>query len=93
MLILGIDPSLRSTGWGIVDSISSRNPAPAYGVIRNSPGLRPSLCLVAIRKTLAEVIARHHPEVVAIEGLFHAQNIRTALTMGQARGAALLAAA
>lgn len=93
MIILGIDPSLRSTGWGVVETTPSASSALAYGVIRNPAGLRPSLCLVAIRKTLSEVIVRHAPATVAIEGLFHAQNIRTALTMGQARGAALLAAA
>ena len=93
MLILGIDPSLRGTGWGIVEAEGSRLRSPAWGVIQNAPGIRPSRCLVAIHRKLAEVIATHSPEVVAIEGLFFAQNIRTALTMGQARGAAILAAA
>ncbi len=93
MIILGIDPSLRGTGWGIVQVQGSSFCTPAFGVIRNAQNLRPSLCLVAIRKKLTEVIGLYMPTVVAIEGLFYANNIRTALTMGQARGAALLTAA
>jgi len=93
IIILGIDPSLRGTGFGILVAHGSRVQARTFGVIRNPPNLRPSQCLVAIRKRISEVIEQHSPDVVAIEGLFYAQNIRTALTMGQARGAALLAAA
>ena len=93
MIILGIDPSLRGTGWGILTVQGSSFAAPAFGVVHNPAKLRPSLCLVAIHQKLSEVIATHSPTEVAIEGLFYAQNIRTALAMGQARGAALLAAA
>ncbi len=93
MIILGIDPSLRGTGWGILQVEGSRISSSAWGVIHNAPSVRPSRCLVEIRKTLSEVIATHSPGVVAIEALYFAQNVRTALTMGQARGAALLAAA
>jgi len=92
-IILGVDPSLRGTGWGVLEAHGEKLKAREFGVIHNPPSLRPSLCLVAIRKKLSEVIARHSPAVMAIEGLFYAQNIRTALTMGQARGAALLAGA
>ena len=93
MIILGIDPSLRGTGWAVIQVEGSSPNALAFGVIQNSRGLRPSLCLVAIRKKLAEMIHLYAPTVAAVEGLFYANNIRTALTMGQARGAALLAAA
>ncbi len=93
MIILGIDPSLRGTGWGILEANGPRFSSSAWGVIRNPPALLPSRCLVAIHERLAEVIAAHHPEVAAVEGLFYAQNLRTAITLGQARGAALLAAA
>lgn len=92
-IILGVDPSLRGTGWGVLETGNGKIRAREFGVIANPQSLRPSLCLVAIRKKLSEVIARHSPTVMAVEGLFYAQNIRTALTMGQARGAALLAGA
>ena len=93
MVILGIDPSLRCTGWGILTSNSSQISTLGYGVIRNPPKVLPTRCLVNIHQTLVDVIIKYKPEVMAIEGLFFAQNIRTALTMGQARGVALLAAA
>jgi crossover junction endodeoxyribonuclease RuvC len=93
MIILGIDPSLRGTGWGIVDRSTSKNASVFYGTIRNSASITPSRCLVEIHSQLSGIISTHKPTVVAIEGIFYAQNIRTALTMGQARGAAILAAA
>lgn len=93
MIILGIDPSLRGTGWGIVQKNGSDWKALDFGVVKNAASLRPTECLVAIEKQLSLVIAQYKPNEVAIEGLFFAQNIRTALMMGQARGVALLAAA
>ncbi len=92
-VLLGIDPSLRGTGWGVLRVEGPRRTVLAWGVIHHPPALRPSLCLASIRRTLAEVIAAHQPDEVAIEGLFFAQNLRTAIMMGQARGAALVAAA
>ena len=93
MIILGVDPSLRGTGWGVLEVQGGKIKSLDFGVIRNPPALRPSLCLVAIHQKLSGVIAVRAPTVMAIEGLFYAQNIRTALMMGQARGAALLAGA
>src|SRR4029077_14762013 len=57
------------------------------------PSLLPSRCLVRIADTLKTLIQQHQPQVMAVEGLFYCQNMKTALTLGQARGAALLAAA
>ena len=93
MIILGVDPSLRGTGWGLLKVQNHQITSSVYGVIRNRQDLRPSLCLRAIHQKLSEVISTHTPSVMAIEGLFYAQNIHTALTMGQAQGVALLAAA
>lgn len=93
MIILGIDPSLRGTGWGVLESDNNRVSAIAWGVVRNPPKVRPSHCLLKIHTTLTEIIKEYRPVVLAIEGLFYAQNIQTTLTMGQARGAALLVAA
>jgi crossover junction endodeoxyribonuclease RuvC len=92
MIILGIDPSLRGTGWGILDRTSG-SPVVHYGCIRNAPNVSHSACLLQINHSLAKIISSFSPQEVAIEGLFYAQNIKTALTLGQARGAAILAAA
>lgn len=93
MLILGIDPSLRGTGWGVIRVDGSRLEGVAFGVIRHAREMRHSQCLVSIRQHLAEVISCYSPSEAGIEGLFYAQNIRTALVMGEARGAAILAVA
>lgn len=93
MKILGVDPSLRETGYGILDTNGGEPKAVAFGTIKNKPDVLPSRCLVRIADELKNLIQRHQPEVMAVEGLFYCQNMKTALTLGQARGAALLAAA
>jgi crossover junction endodeoxyribonuclease RuvC len=92
-LILGVDPSLRGTGYGV---IQTGRPAPkplAHGTIQCPPTWERSRCLVKIVEVLREIIKAHQPTVCVIEGLFYAQNLQTALIMGEARGASLLAAA
>jgi crossover junction endodeoxyribonuclease RuvC len=91
MIVLGIDPSLRGTGWGVIESHASGMRGLGFGVIKQSIRVSPSGCLVRIREELIGVIDSFHPEVAAIEGAIFAQNIRTAIVMGQARGAALIA--
>ncbi|HSI85203.1 MAG: crossover junction endodeoxyribonuclease RuvC [Candidatus Methylacidiphilales bacterium] len=96
MLILGIDPSLRGTGYGVVrvDGLgSTRTAAVDYGVIKNAASIGHSECLVHIYDGIRDVIERHSPAAAAVEGIIYLQNYRTAITMGAARGAALLALA
>jgi crossover junction endodeoxyribonuclease RuvC len=93
MRILGIDPSLRGTGWGVISAEGSRLSGVAWGVVRNPPALPLLDCLREIHRALAEAIAAHRPDAAAVEALIYAQNARTALVMGQARGAALVAVA
>jgi len=92
-IVIGIDPSLRGTGYGVIQAGKPSPRALAHGTIICPAGWERSRCLAQIARTLREVIARHHPEVSAIEGLFFAQNLQTALIMGEARGAALAALA
>jgi crossover junction endodeoxyribonuclease RuvC len=92
-VILGLDPSLRSTGYGIIAIEGRATRAVAFGVIRNADRVLPSRCLVAIREQLAELIVQHQPEAAAVEGIIYLQNHQTAITLGAARGAALLALA
>jgi crossover junction endodeoxyribonuclease RuvC len=92
-IIIGIDPSLRGTGFGVIKLARPHPLALAHGTIVCPPGWERSRCLLKIMQTLREVAAKFHPTVCAIEGLFYAQNLQTALIMGEARGAALAAMA
>ena len=92
-VILGVDPSLRGTGYGIIRLAKPHPATLAHGTIHCPASWNRSRCLAKISQTLREVIREHHPTVCAIEGLFYAQNLKTALIMGEARGAALAAIA
>ncbi len=89
-IVIGVDPSLRGTGYGVIQAGKPSMRALAHGTISCPAGWERSRCLVKISQTLREVIARHRPTACAIEGLFFAQNLQTALIMGEARGAALV---
>jgi crossover junction endodeoxyribonuclease RuvC len=92
-IVIGVDPSLRGTGYGVIQAARPCPKALAHGTIVCPAGWEHSRCLAKIAQTLREAIARHRPTVCAIEGLFYAQNLQTALIMGEARGAALAALA
>jgi crossover junction endodeoxyribonuclease RuvC len=92
-IIIGVDPSLRGTGYGVIQLARPNPRALAHGTINCPAGWERSRCLVKISQTLREVVAKYRPTVCAIEGLFYAQNLQTALIMGEARGAALAALA
>ncbi len=91
--ILGIDPSLRSTGYAVIEKNGSEFRSVHYGTIENKPGVIPSRCLAAIHEMLDCVIRDHHPSQAALESIIFAQNMKTAITMGHARAAAVLACA
>jgi crossover junction endodeoxyribonuclease RuvC len=92
-VILGIDPSLRGTGYGLICLARPHPQTLAQGTIVCPAGWEHSRCLVRIAQSLREVIQQHRPAVCVVEGLFYAQNLQTALVMGEARGAALVVAA
>ena len=92
-ILLGVDPSLRGTGYGVVKPGGEVPATLDQGTIKCPAKWSRSECLVAISRTLREVIGRHAPTVCAVEGLFFAQNVKTALIMGEARGAAMAAVA
>jgi crossover junction endodeoxyribonuclease RuvC len=93
MKILGLDPSLRNTGFGLIEANGSQLKPICHGHIQNPPKLLPSRCLVRIGDTLANLIQEHKPDVMAVEGLIYVQNTKIALTLGQVRGAAIAVAA
>jgi crossover junction endodeoxyribonuclease RuvC len=93
MIILGIDPSLRSTGFGVIEVRGNHMTALCHGHVQNPPSVLPSRCLVRISDTVTKLIDDHKPEAVAIEGLVYVQNTRIAFTLGQVRGVVIAAAA
>jgi crossover junction endodeoxyribonuclease RuvC len=91
--ILGIDPSLRGTGYGIIRSGKPHPATLAHGTIACPKDWARSRCLAKISQTLRDLLLEHRPEICVVEGLFFAQNLKTAIVMGEARGAALAAVA
>jgi crossover junction endodeoxyribonuclease RuvC len=93
MRVLAIDASLRNSGVAIVDASEGRMRALYFGTIHNAGSLRSSSCLVAIRDRLAELIHEYEPDCCALEAVIYVQSYKTAILLGAARGAAILAAA
>ncbi len=89
--ILGIDPGLRVTGFGVIDKVGQQLHYVASGCIKGSAGELPER-LKLILDSLGEVIAQHQPQHVAIEKVFVNVNPQSTLLLGQARGAAICAA-
>jgi crossover junction endodeoxyribonuclease RuvC len=90
--IFGIDPGSERTGYGCIDTDGSRHRLVACGAISVPPRAEFAQRLLAIHEGLRALLMEHHPDCVAIEDVFHARNVRSALKLGHARGVALLAA-
>jgi len=88
-IILGIDPSLRGTGFGIIQLARPFPETLAHGTISCPKNWERSRCFAKISRTLRDLLKKHQPTVCVVEGLFFAQNLQTALIMGEARGAAM----
>jgi crossover junction endodeoxyribonuclease RuvC len=93
MRVLGIDPSIQSTGFGIIEYSNNTYTIINCGVIKPSRRKLFHHKINEIKSRLDELIAEFEPDEVAIENPFYAQNIKTALTLGQVRGATLVAVA
>jgi crossover junction endodeoxyribonuclease RuvC len=92
MIVLGIDPGLANTGYGLVRRRGGRLAALDGGVVETSSELAPERRLVAIHRAIDELLLRYEPDAVALEQLYFGQNVRTAFAVGQARGVVVLAA-
>jgi len=92
-VILGVDPSLRGTGFGVIELNKTLARALVHGTISCSASWSHSRCLANISQSIRDVLRKYQPTVCAVEGLFYAQNLQTAIVMGEARGAALAAIA
>lgn len=91
--ILGVDTSLRSTGFGVVVSKGSSFSAVEHGAIRVPQAAKLSECLRRIHDGIVQIIERTSPAAVAIEGIFFCKNAKTAVILGEARGAVIAACA
>jgi crossover junction endodeoxyribonuclease RuvC len=91
MLIVGIDPGSRVTGYGVIRCDGNRLSVQDYGIITTDPDQPMPARLEKIHQGLRDILARNRPDEAAIEEIFYSNNAKSALVLGQARGVALLA--
>ena len=93
MRIVGIDPGTATTGYGVVEETAGHLTLVCYGTICTPSNRQMPLRLLELHSQLMDLLALHAPDTAAVESLFFQKNVRTALSVGQARGVALLAIA
>ncbi|HEX9024259.1 MAG TPA: crossover junction endodeoxyribonuclease RuvC [Geobacteraceae bacterium] len=91
MRVLGIDPGSRITGYGIIDKVGNRLVHVDNGAIFTDSHRDFPMRLQRIYRGLTEIIQQYRPDAVAVENIFFATNVQSALKLGQARGAAIVA--
>lgn len=90
MIIIGLDPGLGCTGWGIIAQSGNRLTHIANGQVRTDPAAPLAERLVVLDRELTDVILSHHPDAGAVEEVFVNTNAQSTLKLGQARGVCLL---
>jgi crossover junction endodeoxyribonuclease RuvC len=90
MRVLGVDPSLRCTGYAVIDGDRNRQTVLDYGIIRTRRGEPLPEAIQHITDGIEEIVRRHRPDFLAIEEVFTANNSRVALQLGHVRGAVIL---
>src|SRR5687768_10724991 len=93
MIIIGFDPGLGCTGWGLIAAEVNRLSHVANGQVRTDPKESLPRRLVRLDEGLGEILDAHRPDAAAVEELFLNENPQSTLKLGQARGVVLLAAA
>ena len=93
MVILGIDTSLRSTGYGVLKVEGSRLSSLEHGNIPNAPNLRHSECLRRINEKVSALVDEWAPDVFSVEKVIYGKNANTMMVLGEARGAVIVAGA
>src|ERR1700712_262787 len=91
MIVLGIDPGIANTGWGVV-SAGGQPRALAYGTIKTSPRTAPEIRLAEIHEAITAVLDEHAIDAMALEELYSGKNPPSAVAVGQARGVSLVLA-
>ncbi len=92
MIVLGIDPGLANTGYGVVARRGGRLVALDGGVVETHPRMSTEQRLGKLHDALTELLVEHAPSAMALESLYFGQNARSAFAVGQARGVAMLCA-
>jgi crossover junction endodeoxyribonuclease RuvC len=92
VIVLGIDPGVANTGYGVVAQQRGRLFALDGGVVETSAALEPARRLAQIHARIGELIDEYSPDAVALEDVYFGQNVRSAFAVGQARGVVMLAA-
>ncbi len=90
MLVLGLDPGLAITGYGLVEGDGQELVSIAYGVIRTHAKASTADRLLQIHEGVSKLLDEYHPDATAVEELFFSANARTAIVVGEARGVLLL---
>lgn len=93
MRVVGIDPGTATTGYGVIEENAGRLILVTFGTICTPAGQPMPERLLELHSRLIEILALHAPETAAVESLFFQKNVRTAISVGQARGVVLLALA
>lgn len=93
MRVLSIDPAVRNTGYAVLEGDPRKPAVLGYDVISIPKKLSQSAALAAVRTHISNLISKFQPDEVAVEGIIYVQSHQTAITMGAARAAALIAAA
>ncbi len=93
MLILGIDPGTTTTGFGLIEWDGKKHTCIDYGVISTKPKISQELKLKEIYTDLKKIISKHKPQLISIEKIYFNTNPKTVISVSQARGICLLAAA
>lgn len=91
--IVGFDLALRSSGIAVVEVAGASIAAVEYRLVKNPPSRPVSECLLALFRGVSDVLHRCRPSQAAVEGVFFCRNVKTAIALGQARGAAIAACA
>ncbi|HEX9631448.1 MAG TPA: crossover junction endodeoxyribonuclease RuvC [Gemmatimonadales bacterium] len=93
-LVLGVDPGTATTGYGVVEAEPGRpGRLVECGVLRTEAGTPLAERLASLHDGMRDLLQHHHPDVVAVESIFYAKNVRTSIVLSHARGVILLAAA
>lgn len=93
MRILAVDPAIRHTGYAIVEGDNRQQRCLDYGVISFKPTVKQSQCLLGISQHLSHLVEKWQPQQMAMEKIIFVQSIDTAIIMGSARAASMIAAA
>lgn len=93
MIIAGIDPGTATTGYGMIRKIKNKLRCLDYGIIQTDPGLLPEERLKKLHLGLSKLLNKYKPKILATENLYFFKNLKTAMTVSEAKGVILLTAA